>query len=428
MKKLTCLMMTLGCVISLGSLAAEERPATPKVTTVKPPERLYVYRDAESVENQFHPSGSMGDAYFLKIDPEWPAATYEGETCVRLEYKPQKEQPAEYVTKYRIEVKSLDPCVAEERHHYEGHHLNYAGLCWQHPEGNWGDKDSGMNLTGYNKLVFHARGQEGLEMVERVKVGNKAPECPDIFPDSLEIERLMIPLSTEWTEHSINLAGFNMTRVANGFCIFFGPEFSPEVGVLFLDDIYFTYDPTLKPPSNELTYPLAVYDDLYTPVRRFAGAGSMGDEAGLSFDLNVKEQCQEGRSCARFSYSPSQSPKEPWAGFQFQISEEHWGTRDETYDLNKAGHLTFWARGEKGGERIDEFRVGCLKGKFPDSVCAGIGPVKLTKTWKKYVIDLQGFDLARVAGGFSWSTDGSANPGGVTFFLDAIQFEQAAKR
>jgi hypothetical protein len=29
--------------------------------------------------------------------------------------------------------------------------------------------------------------------------------------------------------------------------------------------------------------------------------------------------------------------------------------------------LTFWARGEKGGERIEEFKIGEIKGVYSDS-------------------------------------------------------------
>jgi len=37
--------------------------------------------------------------------------------------------------------------------------------------------------------------------------------------------------------------------------------------------------------------------------------------------------------------------------------------------------LSFWARGDKGGEKIAEFKVGGITGEHGDSDSASIGPV-----------------------------------------------------
>ena len=92
-------------------------------------------------------------------------------------------------------------------------------------------------------------------------------------------------------------------------------------------------------------------------------------------------------------------------------------------DLSKANQLTFWARGEKGGERIEEFKVGGIMGEFSDSDTAGIGPVILNKEWTLYAIDLKGKDLSYVIGGFCWATNADVNPDGATFYLDEIRYE-----
>ena len=85
--------------------------------------------------------------------------------------------------------------------------------------------------------------------------------------------------------------------------------------------------------------------------------------------------------------------------------------------------LTFWARGEKGGERIEEFKMGGISGPYPDSATASIGPLILTPEWKQYAIDLVGKDLSHVIGGFAWSANLDNNPNGCTFYLDEIRYE-----
>jgi hypothetical protein len=97
---------------------------------------------------------------------------------------------------------------------------------------------------------------------------------------------------------------------------------------------------------------------------------------------------------------------------------------DAGYDLSKAVKLTFWARGAKGGEVINEFKVGGLMGEFSDSDTASIGPVVLNKEWTQYSIDLKGKDMSYCIGGFCWATNIDANPPeGITFYLDEIKYE-----
>jgi len=85
--------------------------------------------------------------------------------------------------------------------------------------------------------------------------------------------------------------------------------------------------------------------------------------------------------------------------------------------------LTFWARGAKGGEVIQKVAVGGIKGTYPDSDTAEMGPLELTDTWKKYTINLAGKDLSYISGGFNWVMTADLNPEGATFFIDDIVFE-----
>ena len=91
--------------------------------------------------------------------------------------------------------------------------------------------------------------------------------------------------------------------------------------------------------------------------------------------------------------------------------------------MTGAKKLTFWARGEKGGEQVQEFTVGGVSGDYPDSDTAVIGPVILGKQWRQYSIDLRGKDLSYISGGFAWTSSEDVNPESCTFYLDNIRFE-----
>jgi hypothetical protein len=99
------------------------------------------------------------------------------------------------------------------------------------------------------------------------------------------------------------------------------------------------------------------------------------------------------------------------------------GKQKGGFNLQGAQKLTFWAKGEKGGERIEEFKVGGIGGDFPDSDSAVMGPVILTNQWRQYTLDLRGKDLSYMSGGFSWSTSVDVNPESCLFYLDNIQYE-----
>jgi hypothetical protein len=92
----------------------------------------------------------------------------------------------------------------------------------------------------------------------------------------------------------------------------------------------------------------------------------------------------------------------------------------EAGNLSAVNRLTFWARGDRGGEVI-EFRIGTeevlpIPGR-------SLGGVTLTSTWDQYGIDLEGIDLTNAIGLFCWIAKDSDNRQGAVFHLDDIQFE-----
>jgi len=177
------------------------------------------------------------------------------------------------------------------------------------------------------------------------------------------------------------------------------------------------------PAATGAFKPFAVYTDKASPTNHFIVSGWMGDFNDVSFSDVSTDNPHSGASCIKVIYSNKASGGARWAGIYWQNPANNWGNRKGGFDLTGATKLTFWAHGENGGERIEEFKMGGITGEYPDSDAAGIGPVILTKEWKQYTIDLRGKDLSYISGGFCWATNLDVNPDGATFYIDDIMYE-----
>lgn len=166
-----------------------------------------------------------------------------------------------------------------------------------------------------------------------------------------------------------------------------------------------------------------VYTDKGDVRNHYVPSGWMGDYGDLKLDEGNREKPQSGKTAMKWTYSGEMMQGAGWAGVYWQHPTGNWGNVDSSYDLSGYKRLTFWARGNEGGELINEFKVGGIEGDFHDSDSATIGPVELTKDWKKYTIDLAHRDLSKIIGGFCWSASRSSNPNGFVIYLDEIRFE-----
>ncbi len=351
-----------------------------------------IYTDKVSSKNHYAPSGWMGDYGDLKFDDQCMEDPFSGTTCIKIEYSAAGSQGQAW-----------------------------AGIYWQNPPNNWGNRKGGFDLTGFNKLVFWARGKNGGEIISKVKVGG----IKGMYPDSVEIEFGPIQLTPEWKEYSINLADKDLSYVSGGFCIILTKDQNPQGATIYLDDIRFTYEAGLKPEVKKVNFPFYVYSDARSLDNHFIPSGWMGDYGDIRLDQSCKDSPFSGETCIRIVYTGKISQGARWAGIYWQNPPNNWGTVPNVgFDLSEATKLTFYARGEKGGERIEEFKVGGIMGEFGDSDTSSIGPVVLTKDWKKYTIDLRGRDLSYIIGGFCWATNVDVNPEGCTFYLDEIKFEK----
>ena len=353
-----------------------------------------VYTDANSPDNHYIPSGWMGDYADISMDDKHMDFPHSGSTCIKVTYNARKTQGQAW-----------------------------AGIYWQNPANNWGSKKGGFDLTGMTKLSVWIKGAKGGEIIDKIKVGGiGSPES--IYPDSSEAMFGPFELTDTWKEYTINLVGKDLSYISGGFCWAANADSNPNGATFYIDDIKFEADPSMKPQTKEPEdMPFYVYADRGSISNHYIPSGWMGDYSDIKLDVGSKEDPYFGSTCIRVEYSSKVSQGARWAGIYWQNPPNNWGSIDGGFDLSKSTKLSFWARGQKGGERIEEFKVGGIMGEYSDSDSAGIGPVVLTKDWKQYTIDLTGKDLSYIIGGFCWSTNIDVNPEGITFYLDEIRYE-----
>ena len=175
--------------------------------------------------------------------------------------------------------------------------------------------------------------------------------------------------------------------------------------------------PVTLAKSPRATLPLIVYgEDSDAPT--YIPAGWMGDAKAIKLNPAWTGEPHAGKTCLRCDFEADKG----WGGVVWQNPEGDWGDRGGGYDLTGAKKLTFWARGEKGGETVAfEFGTLAKPKKFFDTGKGKLEKVALTKDWQHYEIDVSAQDLTRIKTGFVWTL---ASPGApVTFFLDDIHWE-----
>ncbi len=186
--------------------------------------------------------------------------------------------------------------------------------------------------------------------------------------------------------------------------------------------------PTMTVPIPTITVPITlcplyVYDDYGSDLNNFVPEGWMGDISDITFDDNYLLD-PERPNVIQIKYIPTGLEK--WAGiYWWDPPGSNWGNKDGGFDLSCATKITFWARGEIGGEKA-EFKVGGLDDIYKDSLQPALstGPIVLTNSWVQYTLQLAGEDLSHIIGGFVWVTNKPSNPNGATIYLDEIKFEE----
>ncbi|NCC53028.1 MAG: hypothetical protein EOM20_17700 [Spartobacteria bacterium] len=164
--------------------------------------------------------------------------------------------------------------------------------------------------------------------------------------------------------------------------------------------------------------PLQLYGDCDEDVApAYVPSGWMGRIDSIEMDQCWDQYPHSGDSCIKVTYSEPRN----WGGIVWSDPPNDWGNEPGGWDLSEATNLSFWARGEKGGERV-EFKCGILRGKrYSDSGFATTGRIKLTDAWKQYNLPLDKKNLKCIKTGFVWVVLGQRDP--VTFYIDDLQYE-----
>ncbi len=159
-----------------------------------------VYED--SFENMpWVPSGWMGATEAMSLDGEFAENAHDGHASIRLRYEGE---------------------------------FGWAGVVWQHPANNWGDKDGGFDLTGATELELWARGQNG---GEKVSFGVGLLGSDRAHPDSGQAKVDGIVLTKEWQRYRVPLKKVDLSSLKTGFVVTLQGRRTPVT--VYLDSIRF---------------------------------------------------------------------------------------------------------------------------------------------------------------------------------------------
>jgi hypothetical protein len=176
-----------------GMAAAEIKVELPYVLYDEP-------ADDEQVE-RFHPSGWMGNATAISMNPASRQQPKFGDHCLEIQYQSTTE---------------------------------WGGVVWQHPANDWGDQPGGMDLRGASKLTFWARGKTG---GEKLTFGLGVIGAEKRFPDSGRKE-LNVELTPHWREYSLDLSDIDLRQIKTGF--FWSAAGQAEPLTFYLDRIVYS--------------------------------------------------------------------------------------------------------------------------------------------------------------------------------------------
>ena len=171
--------------------------------------------------------------------------------------------------------------------------------------------------------------------------------------------------------------------------------------------------PKPKKVVKPVKVPYAIYADGVSS--KFYPSGWMGNTGAMKTNDGCTENPHSGDVCLKVSYAA----KDNWAGIYWQDPPNDWGDKEGGVNLANATTLEFWARGEKGGEKVNFFVGGLTNKPFSDTG-GGKREVTLKKTWTRYRIPLDGEDLSRIKTAFGFNFGGQGQP--FAFYLDDIRY------
>ena len=160
---------------------------------------LAVYSSGKDAQ-PYVPSGWMGNTKAITMDLDCSDHPHSGKSCIKFTYNDAG---------------------------------NWAGVIWQHPANDWGDKPGGYDLSGAEKLTFWARGAEG---GEKLKFGYGALGLDKKYHDSSKGE-VEVTLAKQWKEYTIDLNEKDLGRIKSGFLWSLAGQGKPLT--FYLDEIQY---------------------------------------------------------------------------------------------------------------------------------------------------------------------------------------------
>jgi|LGOV01.1.fsa_nt_gb hypothetical protein len=122
------------------------------------------------------------------------------------------------------------------------------------------------------------------------------------------------------------------------------------------DDITFNDSYTTDPHSGANCIKIDYAVDYYLS-NHYVPSGWMGDWKDITFNDSYTTDPHSGANCVKITYSTNGSQGNNWSGIYWLDPENNWGDKSGGFNLTETTELTFWAKGEKGGEKM-EFKVG----------------------------------------------------------------------
>jgi len=212
-------------IMATGILTAADKPAAKKAAGAAE-DTFYIFSDRGSRLNHYIPSGWMGDYGDLKMNQGW----VKGNTPATAKKKEAKAgdaaAPAGPAEDTCIQIK-----YSGERKQGNG----WAGIYWQHPANNWGDKRGGFDLSAYSKMSFEAKGEVGGEVIDKFFIGGITGQTEE--GDSDEASVSPVTLTKEWKKYDISLKGLDMSHIIGGFGFAANADANPSGFTLYVDNV-----------------------------------------------------------------------------------------------------------------------------------------------------------------------------------------------
>lgn len=159
---------------------------------------LVVYDEGDR-PGPFTPSGWMGDTKALKLDPASTDSPHSGKTCLRIDFTQSS---------------------------------GWGAIAWQSPEGDWGDKPGGWNVSGAHRLTIWARGAHG---GETVSFGVGLIKTDKKYYDTATQNLSNVVLTDSWKRYEIPLDDLDLSRIKTGLVV----TIAGGPATFYLDDVKF---------------------------------------------------------------------------------------------------------------------------------------------------------------------------------------------